>query len=483
LQIYDGRESFYQWDLNQKVTSDEFEVGDKIHFFNMRQTNALVVRAYELDGVVVADVPNILLQTALPITAWKYVYDEHSAQTVMEDTFKVEQRPQPYDYFYSETELYELRKEVADVVSQLDGIAEAEDERAANESDRIVAEVERENAEEDRVDAESIRVENENARNNAESNRVIAEQSRVEAETNRASAEQERIAAEEVRQANFETSQNNVGNAVKGYASGEVVRVDDVSPIEHTAKVNVSGKNLLNHKAQSQTINGITFTVNDDGTVTANGTATENAVFILSGRRLTVPAGTYTLSGCDIGGSHSTYAMACTEIGIDYGNGITKTFAQPTYLETFYPVIYKGATVNNVVFKPMLELGDTATKYEPYIDPTTVTVTRYGTDETDNLQTYIPSADGTCEFKALSPTMTLVTDNPKVTIDLEYNQDTNKALENVKSDIRSLDDAVAELSSGGAISQGKVSLLDAATGKSYRLYVSNGKLMLAESEG
>ena len=41
--------------------------------------------------------------------------------------------------------------------------------------------------------------------------------------------------------------------------------------------------------------------------------------------------------------------------------------------------------------------------------------------------------------------MTLVTDNEKVTIDLKYNQDTTKALDDVKKDIRMLDDTLANL--------------------------------------
>ena len=80
-----------------------------------------------------------------------------------------------------------------------------------------------------------------------------------------------------------------------------------------------------------------------------------------------VPAGTYVLSGCPSDGNHTTYAMACTEIGIDYGEGIVKTFEEESTLVTFYPVVYKGATVKNVRFYPMLESATIKSKtYEPY---------------------------------------------------------------------------------------------------------------------
>lgn len=108
--IYDGRESFYQWDLNQKITSTAFKVGDEIHFFNMRQPNALVVKAYELDGKVVADVPNILLQRSLPISVYRYIEDDNGSRTIEEYHFDVKQRSKPDDYVYTETEVWTYRK-------------------------------------------------------------------------------------------------------------------------------------------------------------------------------------------------------------------------------------------------------------------------------------------------------------------------------------------------------------------------------------
>jgi hypothetical protein len=99
-----------------------------------------------------------------------------------------------------------------------------------------------------------------------------------------------------------------------------------------------------------------------------------------------------------------------------------------------------------------LETGE-ATEYKPYIDPTTVTITRYGTDETDNLQTYTPKSDGACEIPSLSPTMTLLTDTEGVSIELEYNQDTNKAMDNVKSDLQELDRVTSELALAEGIAE------------------------------
>lgn len=105
MRIYDGRESFYQWDLNQKVTSNGLKVGDEVHFFSMHIPTALITIAYELDGLVVADVPNILLQRSYPITVYKMNVTEDGKSTVEQYQFPVKQRAKPDDYVYTETEV------------------------------------------------------------------------------------------------------------------------------------------------------------------------------------------------------------------------------------------------------------------------------------------------------------------------------------------------------------------------------------------
>lgn len=141
--------------------------------------------------------------------------------------------------------------------------------------------------------------------------------------------------------------------------------------------VGVSGKNLIPYPYQNTntTHNGVTFTVNNDGSIIANGTATENATFTLWDltHKFAINSNeTYTLSGCPFGGSNTTFALY--NIGtqdIDYGDG--KTFTEKS---DYAPriTIYKGYTANNLVFRPQLEIGDTATEYEPY-HGSTVTIT------------------------------------------------------------------------------------------------------------
>lgn len=151
--------------------------------------------------------------------------------------------------------------------------------------------------------------------------------------------------------------------------------------VNNTATVDIIGKNLLSYPyyySGSKTINGVRFTVNSDGTITANGTATTQADYTIKHRtnsNFGVPAGQYILSGCASGGSSSTYAIilnhtvdgASVIIGRDYGEGLAFTSSNET---DYYGVIIRiisGKTVSNIVFKPMVRVAtDTDATYEPY---------------------------------------------------------------------------------------------------------------------
>ena len=161
---------------------------------------------------------------------------------------------------------------------------------------------------------------------------------------------------------------------------------ENICPITgHTsASVARTGKNLLpSHAVGSTTISGVTFTVAEDGTITANGTATAVAIFAIS--TYTLAEGTYILNGCPSGGSNTTYYIDWRNDSggqlTDKGNGSTQTSEGQTG-KSCRIVIYNGQTVNNLVFNPMIRLAsDTDATYEPY-QGQTVTIdlngTRYG---------------------------------------------------------------------------------------------------------
>lgn len=198
--------------------------------------------------------------------------------------------------------------------------------------------------------------------------------------------------------------------------------VKDLSSV----KMVTTGKNLIlyPYAITSKTENGIRFTDNGDGTITANGTATADTAFkcqTFVDVDKVLPSGNYFASGCPQNGSVNTYtinfAFKYNNIGfsdvIDRGAGVL--INAPNGIEKIYAVIRikSGTTVENLTFKPMLELGSVASEYEPYVAPTT----------------YVPSADGTvANVKSIYPSTLLSTDTDGVIIDAEYSRNLSESL-------------------------------------------------------
>lgn len=115
--------------------------------------------------------------------------------------------------------------------------------------------------------------------------------------------------------------------------------------------------------ATTVTKDGVTFTNNGDGTVTANGTATGIIWFILPGIDFTLPKALYSLSGCPVGGSKETYYFGASlyngntivtdSTANDVGYGATLDTTDKTYTSArVFISIQAGTTVNNVKFNP-----------------------------------------------------------------------------------------------------------------------------------
>ena len=116
------------------------------------------------------------------------------------------------------------------------------------------------------------------------------------------------------------------------------------------------------------TSNGITRTINADGSVTVDGTATAASYYYTTNASSLVKlqAGTYRLDGCPSGGGSGTYRLQIghyasgtfTSYGFDSGDGLNFTVTDST--EDDYIgiriAISSGATVSNLTFYPQLIL-------------------------------------------------------------------------------------------------------------------------------
>ena len=106
---WEGRTSFYQWDIDQKLTALGMAVGEEVHFANVRTPEALVAKAYETEnGAVVVDVPNAILCDPYDVTAYRFIRQPDGSFTKKAHTFKVHKRPKPAGYVYTEPEVTEV---------------------------------------------------------------------------------------------------------------------------------------------------------------------------------------------------------------------------------------------------------------------------------------------------------------------------------------------------------------------------------------
>ena len=132
-----------------------------------------------------------------------------------------------------------------------------------------------------------------------------------------------------------------------------------------------SGKNLLNATLQTTTQNGVTCTANGDGTYTINGTATSDTLFHI-GYFIFEKDTKYKIVGCPQGGSLNTlYRLdGSLNANSDTGNGIV--YSGDGNKRNARIVVFNGATVNNLLFKPMITTDLTATydDFEPYHEQT-----------------------------------------------------------------------------------------------------------------
>lgn len=233
------------------------------------------------------------------------------------------------------------------------------------------------------------------------------------------------------------------------------VRVEDVSPEPQYLEIKVEnkdgtipdspvklymyGRNLIPYPyniAKTTTVNGITFTDNGDGTITASGTAEENVVFEFTAQEeITIPKGKYMFSGCPAYESEDIEDIVMTaEIG---GQPVLFTSSDYEAVKgeinasgkmNFKIWINKGVVANNLVFKPLLEAGSFSYGYEPYKQPKIVSV------DPKNPEPMLST---------VSPALTVLSDVDGIKISFEYIVELNAQFKRMWEVIRTSVNAIS----------------------------------------
>ena len=153
-----------------------------------------------------------------------------------------------------------------------------------------------------------------------------------------------------------------------------------------------------------------------------------------NGYEVLLPVGTYTIKATPNTTYSDTYIYSCvvdknnnfkqsTNVVLgNYEQAVTFNIEKGDALKVFDGVAQALITSQSRFkkFDIQVEIGETATEYEPYIEPTV----------------YDVSADGTVEgVKSIYPNTTLYTDTSGAVIDAEYNRDINKAFAELQNAI------------------------------------------------
>ena len=186
---------------------------------------------------------------------------------------------------------------------------------------------------------------------------------------------------------------DNAAEEKGGTVTGNPVVIDNLQGGVPFPEIVVSGKNMIPypyHTPNIHTTNGITFTVNNDKSITANGTATAQADYYIK-TNLPIRKGRYTLSGCPEDGmiDNKVYytiqafgdTLYVSGNGIlDTGSGAEIDAAEDFVIKRIMIRIAKDTVCDNVIFRPQLETGDAATAYEPPITGQELTVNVNGAE-------------------------------------------------------------------------------------------------------
>ena len=207
-------------------------------------------------------------------------------------------------------------------------------------------------------------------------------------------------------------------NKLKGSASGEIISINDMSPIEHEMTIKVSGvEDLTSVKVMKFGKNLCDNVFERGGIDGTKGTDYDTDGIIRMVNYIPLKPNTiYTLLK-----NNFTYSVIFRFYGankeyVGYINA-TGVGEQPFTFTTKENYYYVRLCINGVsgLFDTelQLELGPTVTEYEPYIQPTE----------------YIPDTDGVVSgVTSLYPSTTLMTDTDGAVINVIY----NKAIKNVE---------------------------------------------------
>ena len=377
FEIFGEQKTLTQWDVGRRMQVNA--PCQQLHFANEGAQEAIVCPVQDADGVRTAQIPDELLQVSG--TLWVYAYvKEEERYTRQMASFFVKERPKPAEYEYTPTQKVTLE----DLAERVDALENRE------ETDPTVPEWAKGSQKPAYTAAEIGAAPAGHVTDKNNPHAVTAAQVGARpaswmpsaAEVGAAEAPHTEkggvAAAEDSAEAPFHGLKLYGKTVQNGVPTPESPVALESAGASGSIGVNVTGKNLLSNPqiGKTETVNGLTITHNADGSFTVNGTCTENTTIALSDWRnaSAVPAGTLTFTGWgtllgkDIARpyiqSHPYSYQYDFQPTTDGGYKIYELAEQAKFAAGLFA--FKGVTYNNEVYKLQIEVGNSATAYEPY---------------------------------------------------------------------------------------------------------------------
>ena len=202
---------------------------------------------------------------------------------------------------------------------------------------------------------------------------------------------------------------NDFANAIKGKKEGNLIVIDDISPVEHNVKVKANGKNLFNClrapiQQPKDNIAYISAVTENSITITSKETSTGNGYTHVGSIKIKD-----FLPQLEVGKTYVLSANSDANIKAIYIPGISFLWKFNEPLTSTNEVLNSGLAMYGyhptydgfgdcVISNIQIEEGKIATEYEPYIDPTAVTVTGCGKNLVPSVDTWANNTASTVYY-------------------------------------------------------------------------------------
>lgn len=255
----------YDYGQHLKITGLSLPAAVEFHFKNANTSELLLVVGTTTNEVTTVQIPNSLLNEPHNITAYIFLSDGESGKTAYRIDINMRVRPAPEEISTDPDDPHYINGLSELIASAADAAASAKESVQAAENAKEVA---LSAAAATQAICDTLQPADEHFDSESWT-----------AQSGVAVAEAAEISKNEAKEWTRDYTAQNYSPVLLARKSGAIIAMPDISPVPHTFNVVVKGKSVLPLPytfGNSATVKGVTVTADENGTVTLNGTCTED---------------------------------------------------------------------------------------------------------------------------------------------------------------------------------------------------------------